>query len=241
VGVGLLAAGAATAVSIVFWDTGKDYDLPLSNEPAVVYTPPAQVQLTAGDRKAAIRVASRFVDTAVRRERTHESFDLVSTGFKQGLTRAQWATGNIPVQPYPVDGARWKLDYQYANEIGLQVYVVPDSGVQLRPMVFLLTMRRGSQGRWLVDSWVPRPGSDGASNAAPAQSGGGSVVPQIELAQGESRISRAWLALPLALLSLIFVVPAFVLTRERLRGRRAEKAYAAESARRASSSSSSPS
>jgi hypothetical protein len=102
-------------------------------------------------------------------------------------------------------------------------------------------MRRGSAGRWLVDSWVPRPGSDGASSAAPAQFGGGSVVPQIEVTQGESKISRAWLALPLALLSLSFVVPVFVLTRERVRGRRAEKAYAAESARRASSSSSSPS
>lgn len=240
---GLLAvAAAAAAVSIVFWDTGKDWDLPLSNRPAVVYEPPEQVRLPAAERRDAIRTAARFVDTAVRRERTHESFDLVSDGLRQGLTRREWASGNIPVQPYPVDGARWKLDYQYADEIGLQVYVVPDRGQELRPMVFLLTMRRSPGGRWLVDSWVPSPGTGGAESAAAAAAGGGpGIVPPLQLTERGGKISRIWLAVPAALLSLVIVVPAAVLARERIRTRRAERAYAAESARRASSSSSSPS
>jgi hypothetical protein len=240
---GLLAvASVAAVVSILFWDTGKDWDTPLSNRPAVVHEPQQQVRLAATERKEAIRTAARFVRTAVRRERTQESFELVSQGLRQGLTRRQWATGNIPVQPYPVDGARWKFDYQYADELGLQVYVVPDRGEALRPMVFLLTMRKSPQGRWLVDSWVPRPGSGGAESAAPVTASSGSgIVPQIQLSEQTGRISRIWLAVPLALLSLVFVVPAAVLTRERLRTRRAERAYAAESARRGSSSSSSPS
>lgn len=239
---GLLAvAAAAAAVSIVFWDAGKDWELPLSNRPAVVYEQPEQVRLPAAERREAIRTAARFVGTAVRRERTHESFDLVSDGLRQGLSRRQWASGNIPVQPYPVDGARWKLDYQYADEIGLQVYVVPDRGEALRPMVFLLTMRRNPGGRWLVDSWVPRPGANGAESAAPAASGGSGIVPQLQLTETSGKISRIWLAVPAALLSLVIVVPAAVLARERIRTRRAERAYAAESARRASSSSSSPS
>jgi heme exporter protein D len=66
-------------------------------------------------------------------------------------------------------------------------------------------------------------------------------VPPLQLVENGGKISRVWLALPVALLSLVFVVPAAVMTRERLRVRRAERAYAAESARRASSSSSSPS
>jgi hypothetical protein len=103
-------------------------------------------------------------------------------------------------------------------------------------------MRKSPQGRWLVDSWVPRPGSGGAESAAPVTASSGSgIVPQIQLSEQTGRISRIWLAVPLALLSLVFVVPAAVLTRERLRTRRAERAYAAESARRGSSSSSSPS
>jgi hypothetical protein len=243
VGIGLAAAGAAAVVSIFFWDTGRDYDLPLSNKPAVVYEPPPQVQLTSAERNGVIAVAKRFVDTAVRRERTNESFDLVSPTLRQGLSRSQWARGDIPVQPYPVDAARWKLDYQYAGEVGLQVYVVPERGEQLLPMVFLLTMKKGPQGRWLVDSWVPRPGSGGSTSgaAAPAQPSGSGVVPQIEIQRGEGRIPRVWLLVPIGLLALVFAVPAFVMTRERVRGRRAERAYAAESARRDSSSSSSPS
>jgi hypothetical protein len=242
VGVGLAAAGAAAVVSILFWDTGRDLDLPLSNKPAVVYEPPPQVQLTPAERNGAIAVARRFVDTAVRRERTHESFDLVSPSLRQGLSRSQWARGDIPVQPYPVDAARWKLDYQYANEVGLQVYVVPERGEQLLPMVFLLTMKRGPQGRWLVDSWVPRPGSGGSTGGAvPAQPSASGIVPQIEIQRGEGRIPRVWLLVPLGMLALVFAIPAFVMTRERVRGRRAERAYAAESARRDSSSSSSPS
>jgi hypothetical protein len=239
----LAVAAVAAVVSILFWDTGRDYDTPLSNKPAVVYKPPEQVQLTAADRGRVIAVARQFVDTAVRRERTSESFDLVSAGLKQGLTRSEWASGEIPVQPYPVDAARWKFDYQYADEVGLQVYVVPDRGEQLLPMVFLLTMRKGPQGRWLVDSWVPRAGSGGStgSTAAPAQPSASGVVPQIEIVRGEGKIPRIWLLVPLALLTLVFVIPAVVMLRERLRTRRAERAYAAESARRASSSSSSPS
>jgi heme exporter protein D len=241
VGVVLAAACVAAVVSILFWDTGKDYDLPLSNRPAVVYEQPDQVRLPDTERKDALRTATQFVQTAVTRERTRESFELVSEGLRQGLTRQEWATGNIPVQPYPVDAARWTLDYQYAREIGLQVYVVPKAGVELRPMVFLLTMRKSPQGSWLVDSWVPRPGSDGSETAAPAASGGNGIVPPLQLVENGGKISRVWLALPVALLSLVFVVPAAVMTRERLRVRRAERAYAAESARRASSSSSSPS
>jgi heme exporter protein D len=240
-GVVLGAASVAAVVSILFWDTGKDYDLPLSNRPAVVYEQPEQVRLPDAERKEAIRTASRFVETAVTRERTQESFELVSEDLRQGLTREEWASGNIPVQPYPVDGARWKLDYQYANEIGLQVYVVPKAGAQLRPMVFLMTMRKGPQGGWLVDSWVPRPGSAGSDSAAPAASSSSGIVPPLQLVENGGKISRVWLAVPIALLSLVFIVPAVVMTRERLRVRRAERAYAAESARRSSSSSSSPS
>ena len=157
-GVVLAAASVAAVVSILFWDTGKDYDLPLSNRPAVVYEQPEQVRLPDSERKEAIRTASRFVETAVTRERTQESFELVSEDLRQGLSREEWASGNIPVQPYPVDGARWKLDYQYANEIGLQVYVVPKAGAQLRPMVFLMT-RSQADGAWgYVKDYIHFPG-----------------------------------------------------------------------------------
>jgi hypothetical protein len=54
---------------------------------------------TTRDLAAAARVAHAFIATAVVRRQTSRSFDLVTPEFRQGLTRRQWAGGNIPVVP----------------------------------------------------------------------------------------------------------------------------------------------
>lgn len=236
---GLLAgtAAAAAVVAILFWNTGRSFDSPLSDEPAVVPPEREQVAIPAGERRLAIRTAARFVETAVRRSRTGESFDLVSPALRAGFTRAEWAAGNIPVQPYPVDAARWKIDYQYADEIGLQVYVVPERGSELRPTIFLVTMTKGVGGRWLVDAWVPRA-SAGPVTAQPApQAGPGGIATVAPPAATEGELSRVWLLAPAALLLGVVLVPLSLLVLERRRNRRAERAYAAASAERSSSSS----
>jgi len=241
-GLAAVAAGAAV-VSILFWNTGKSYDTPLSTEPAIVPTVRENVGLTKTEQRQVIRAASRFVQTAVRREHLAESYDLVSETLRGGFTRAEWASGNIPVQPYPVDAARWKFDYTYEDEIGLQIYVVPDRGNNLRPMVFYMTMTKGDNGRWLVDSWVPRAGTGGSSerssgSGAPATTTPGSPVGGVAPAGRGGRIPTVWIAVPLTLLLAAFFVPVVVMTRERVRGRRAVRAYEAELARRSSDSSS---
>jgi hypothetical protein len=235
-GAGLVAVAAAAAtVSIVFWNTGRDTEsLITDRETGAAIAPEAQqnVRLPDAERRQAIRTAARFVDTAVKRERTIESFDLVSPALRQGITREQWATGSIPVQPYPVDAARWKLDYQYADEIGLQVYVVPPAGDELRPMVFLLTMRKGERGRWLVDSWVPRANPGGSASPPSGSSSLRADAQAADAAPGpvapSGALSRYWLLAPVLVLLGALAVPVTLMTRERVRTRRAVRAYERE-------------
>lgn len=238
-GIALTAVSAVAIVSILFWNTGQDFDSPLSDEPAFVPTVEKQVALPEAEYDQAIRTAAAFVATAVKREKLGQSFDLVSPALRRGFTRAEWARGEIPVQPYPVDSANWQLEYQYKDELGLEVYVVPEAGSDLRPMVFLVTMRKGPQRRWLVDAWVPRASTDPVSGPARqgGQGSGGVVAGALPVNQPEGRIPRFWLFAPVVLLTGVILVPLALLLLERRRNRRAERAYALASAERSSSSS----
>ena len=230
-------AGAAAVVSILFWNTGHSYDSPVRpNEPAVVPPVSHSVALSERERRQVLDTAAHFVRTAVRREHTAESFDLVSEQLRSGFTRREWAKGNIPVQPYPVDAARWKMDYTYEEEIGLSVYVIPRRGEQLSPMVFLLSLTRAPSGDWVVDSWVPRPGSTGSSPPA-GQSWSSAAAPSSAAsttAAPSGRISGIWLTVPVLLLLSGLGFGAFHMARERRAAAKAERAYRERSSSRPS-------
>ena len=219
-------AGVAAVVAVVFWNTGTSNEAPLSTEPAVVPTQRKSVRLAGAERREVIATAARFVRTAVRRERLGESYDLVSSNLRQGLSRSEWLEGEIPVQPYPVAAARWKLDFSYADEVGLSVYVVPDAGERLRPMVFNVSLTRERRGPWLVDAWTPSPSSAQTSESNGRTFSLGDRAPIVPPG-GQGRISGVWLLVPVALLFSGFVAVLLHLLRERRRVRRAERAYAA--------------
>ncbi|MGH3071576.1 MAG: hypothetical protein ACRDNB_04800 [Gaiellaceae bacterium] len=234
--LGLLAAVVVSAalVSVFFWNTATIVETPLHGE-ADVYVPPIPVEMAPAERRAVIAAAARFVDTAVRREHAERAYELVGPNLRGDTTRAEWRDGDIPVVPYPVDDARWKFDYSYANEIGLQVAVFPDAGAAVRPMVFNMSLRAvgaGAKRRWLVDSWSPR----GGGGSRPSRSEGSPL--QIDLApppRAATSLGAVWLLVPAALVALALLVPAALLVVERVRIRRALKAY--ESSRQNSSSS----
>lgn len=223
----LLAVAAATAVvSVLYWNTGRTYDTPLSNEPAVLPEQRQNVRLGPAERDQALRTAARFVATAVSRDHVARSYELTHPELLQGLSRSKWGTGEIPVQYYPVAAARWKLDYQYADEIGLQVYVVPRHGKELLPMVFDMALKPVAAGggrRWLVSSWVPRGGSGGQT--APSSSERLGVAAP---APGQKApISSTWLFVPVFLIGGVLLVPVVLVLRDRRRSRRAEREHRA--------------
>jgi hypothetical protein len=225
------------AGSFVLWPNTADrstFESPLSDEPAVIAEEPRSVPLTAAAREAALATARRFVGTAVVRENVEDSWALVHPNLRQGMTRREWSTGDIPVTPYPVDSARWRLGYSAPGLVGLEVVVLPKAGSDLRSMVFDLELRAhgtGAQRRWLVSSWAPHASP---SNIAPPDSRQREAAARAEEERWERlRLPVAWLLLPVVIVAGLLAVPLVLRIRDRRRERRGElRARAHREARR---------
>lgn len=221
VGGGFVASLAVTAV--FFWNTAENIET-FSGGKADIYVAPEPHKLTKAERIALVSVAQRFVESAVARDHPERAFEIVGPALGGGLSKKQWATGEIPVVPYPVDSARWKVEYANAEGVGLLVMVFPEKGAQVRPTVFSMNMtplRFGEDSRWLVNGWVPRGGSPstiGNTSESPGQALTDAASQQFE--RVSPRANVAWLFVPVVLICLVFVVPVAFLVRERRVARR---------------------
>jgi hypothetical protein len=156
----ILVAGVVAFTVAWIGDTGTSQETPLSDEPAQVFTPRKQVPLDVEARK----VAGRFILTAVAREDLGESYELAHPELRQGLSKKEWLTGNIPVTYYPADQlqtATFKVDESYADEAILEVALLPKKGVDFKPQIFFIGLKKvgtGASAEWKVHYWVPRVG-----------------------------------------------------------------------------------
>ena len=154
----ILVAGVVAFTIAYFGNTGKSLESPRSNQPAQLFTARKQVPLDVEAR----RVAGRFVLTAVARENLGESYDLVHPELRQGMTKQEWLTGNIPVVYYPakeIETARFKVDESYPDEAILEVALLPKDPTKVKPQVFFIGLKKAGKGgaaRWQVNLWVPR-------------------------------------------------------------------------------------
>jgi hypothetical protein len=115
---------------------------------------PKSVKLSAGVR----RTAQEFILTAVARKNLRRAYAISGPQIVQGQSLKEWMTGNIAVVPYPVDAlkvATTKVDYSYKNSAALEVALVPKEGADVKPVIFYMDLIK-KQGKWLVNSWVPR-------------------------------------------------------------------------------------
>jgi hypothetical protein len=178
-------------------------------------------------RKAEIlAVAQQFVQTAVRRHNTAQSWDLVCPSLKHGYTRAAWAKGDIPVVPFPVAFGRWRVGYSFEKEVDLQVALFPPKNSQQRATVFDLTLERcNASGRhqWLVAEFMPAPAPGGDFGDRRSRIGfknDPTVTPP-------KRASTLYLFLPLGIFGLLVAtIGAFVV--RSWRSRRTYNAYVRE-------------
>jgi hypothetical protein len=159
VGSLLILIGGVAAVTIAFFgNTGTSLESAKSNEPASLFTPRKQIPL----EKDARRVAGRFILTAVARKSLGESYELTHPELRQGLSKKEWLTGNIPVTYYPADQletATFKVDESYPDEAILEVALLPKKTVKIKPQIFFIGLKKvgeGAEGTWLVNYWVPR-------------------------------------------------------------------------------------
>jgi len=164
--IAVVVVGAAIAAGIIWSNTGHSTATPLTNQPAVdVSKIPPTVKLQPG----ATQVARRFIETAVARKHLPEAYGLVTDQIKQGQSLKSWNTGNIAVIPYPVDAVKYapmKIDFSYPDEAQVEIALLPKAGSAARPQLFLMDIVRRN-GKWLVNSWVPRsspPVPNGSDN-----------------------------------------------------------------------------
>jgi hypothetical protein len=224
-GSGALVAGGI-AFSMIYWaNTGTTYELaPKGNEPIdVVAPPPPPAPFSAAREEGVLDTATRFLRTAVVREHVEKSWELTAPSLKAGYTPRSWATQDIPVQPYPVESARWDVDYSWEGVVGLKVALFPKRGTNVPAAVFDMQLRafgKGDKRRWLVDSWTPTSYTQVPSG--PLLSTRNQSPPVYR-----SPLGASWLFLPLSILSLIVLVPLTVLVRGWLRDRRATRRYEA--------------
>jgi hypothetical protein len=195
-------------------------------KPTLPAPQPKSHRFTHAEADRVLPVAQRFIRQVVDRQNMHAGWDITAPALRADTSRADWDRGeNTEVAPFPVDHARWQIDYNYRNAVGLQVAVFPRKHSAIaRPMVFYweaVKSSRGGHTRWLVDQWIPAPGSaqvvQGASNPMAVNR---STSPPPGL-------SSLWLLAPLGILVAIVGIPVTVAAREWRRNRRARRRYEA--------------
>lgn len=196
------------------------------NEKAQVYTPQVARDYRKAKKEGALLVAAKFVNTAVKRKRVGDSFDLTTPALHSGYTRKAWATEDIPVVPYPVDYAKYRVKGSFTDSLWYQVALFPDRAhARVPAAVYDLVLKpfgTGASRRWLVDSWAPAgyqgipSGPLGSANTRRAP---GDVV------EYKGALSARWLFAPVGAFAFGLLLLAFLGLRGWWRDNRAVKRY----------------
>jgi hypothetical protein len=215
VAVGVILAGVAELIALV--PGGRSLETALSDDPAQTVRVEQPVPLPANEVRRALLTGTRFVRTAVARRDVDSSWSLTSGELRQGLSRKDWDTGDIPVVPFPAIGlAAWRVAWTFKNDIGLDLVLVPKPGSSLRPKTFLIELRRvgpAKHGRWLVSGWQPR-----GLSMSTLQPGPGAPPPT-------SKLDARWLLLPAGVVGLLLLSLLALAARGWYRGAQAMRAY----------------
>jgi hypothetical protein len=159
VGAALLLAGAIAALAVFVGNTASNPKETFSNEPAVDVTKPEKSITVPPEVKT---IAQKFIKTAVARKDLESAYAIVGPSIKQGMTLAEWKTGDIAVIPFPVDEldyAPFKVDYAHPNDVLMEVALLTNEGSKIKGQTFFIGIKKfgkGDKARWLVDNWVPR-------------------------------------------------------------------------------------
>jgi len=221
------------------------------------YTQPKKAPFTRAKQRAVRRVLAAFIRTAVARQDVARSWELAAPSLKEGVSRKEWNRGELPVVPYPALNrglGQWDLvEYSYRDTVGLEVFLHPKPGSGYAALTADVELVKGRRGNWLVDYWMPKkfhgpPALAKSSGKAKAKkitrkaAGKRSHKPSNAKAaappQSDYRAPHAshwyWI-LPIAILSLIILVPAGFGVVQLRSSRRAKREYEAWQASRSRS------
>jgi len=191
-----------------------------------------QVPLTPATKRELGRILNRFVPAAVLRRNPGAAWDLATPSLRAGDSRADWQHGAIPVIPYAARGPRWDewyLRYSYADEIDMQVILMPSKREQRGPIAVDVNFRK-IKGHWRIDGFMPEATFARAGDTArmfsvrdvsPDAGASGTVA-----RHDKPRLSGIWFVVPGLLLMLPFAAGVAWAVRELRWNRRARRASA---------------
>jgi hypothetical protein len=192
---------------------------------ATLLVPQAEAAPTAADKRAVSALLDAFIPAAVGRHNPLRALPLVTPAFRGGITRKEWAHGNLPVMPFHATGTHfpWTLDYAYPREISVTVLLHPAASEKLGAVSFNAVFKK--QGtRWLIDSLIPAA-SFAPEHAQPGIVAATDFLPGAAGAQRSARLDQKWLLVPGSFFALLVLVPAGILFVKWRRDRRAWLEY----------------
>ncbi|HSB39379.1 MAG TPA: hypothetical protein VLD13_09855 [Gaiellaceae bacterium] len=219
--------------------TGPEVNLP-------GYAQPKHAPFTKAKQREVRKVLREFILTAVDRQHVGRSWEISAPSLRAGFTRKQWGRGDLPVVPYPAANrglGDWSfVHYSTTDTIGLEVFLLPKRGSGWSAMTADVELVKGHDGKWRVDYWMPKkfhgPPSlaktkpTATRKASPARAvpvhraaGRRKAAPPPVQAVGTPKPSRVWWILPIALLSLIVLVPLAIALNSWHRNRQAQRDY----------------
>jgi hypothetical protein len=183
-------------------------------------------KLASADRRAVSTLLDRFVVEAIARRDPGAAYDLASAELREGMTRKEWATGDIPVYPYDPRGSHfpWTLQSLAGKRARIELLLQPRSKKQGALTLVLDIVK--TKRRWLVAQIQPVAAF--APEDAPARiSAQRDFQPSAASAGADSsRLSPLWFGLPIGVLVVgLISIPLFLIVRNRRRVRRIEAEF----------------
>jgi hypothetical protein len=128
---------------------------------ALVLATPASAarHLTKAERASINKTLDILVNNGVKRVNVARSYDVVTPTMRAGMTRKEWATGDIPVYPFPALGHsfhQWNIKFVTRDEVAVELVLFPTlrNKAGYGPIAFDAYLKP-VKGRWLVDGFMP--------------------------------------------------------------------------------------
>jgi hypothetical protein len=223
----LAAAGCAALIGFLYPNTGEKEAKFESGKPTVVHEEPHSTPLSKADLASSQKVIDTFVTNAVLRRHLDRAYDVITEQMREGMSRKEWETEDIPVVPFPARDfvlAKSKLTYSHGNIARYDVAMLARPQGQTSSSLFsieLHALRRGGGRHWLVDYWEPIGGGIGTPSVPRANP----LALRNQPSATAQPLSTTWVLVPLAVLSLIVLLPFGLGVRGWVRNRRIDRAY----------------
>jgi hypothetical protein len=230
-GLGALAACSAVVLLVLLLPRGRPELVTTLRAGGTTTHAAKPFTLTPAMRLEIDSVVQAFVRTAVVRRNLDTAWELASAKLRGSITRERWRAGELPVFPFPEQAfakADWRLRFTFGRTAAIDVMVLPKPGSGLRTLVYGVELTDyGAPGHrhWLVDTWFPQTTLTTGEPPATTQTTVGTGVTTGPNPYRKGKLDARWLLVPLGVLTLIALVPLFLLVRGIVRRRWATRRY----------------